>query len=71
MAKKEVLFSTCDRCGIETQTDMDKKPGRPDKFALPPTWLHVEANTRSSTVFEIDLCEECKQPVIEAAGRAG
>lgn len=35
---------------------------------LPQGWLHISANTATSLVFEMDLCTECKQIVIEAAG---
>lgn len=68
MATKEVLFSTCDRCYKEVETDLEK-PAKRAEFVLPVGWLHVAANTRQTTVFEMDLCEECKQIVIDAAGR--
>lgn len=69
MAQKEVVFTTCDRCFKEEQMDLEK-PQRADKFLLPAGWLHISGNTRQTTVFEMDLCDECKQIVIEAAGRA-
>lgn len=71
MATKEVLFSTCDRCYAEAQTDIEKSPAREPKFMLPEGWLHVSGNTRKTTIFEMDLCEDCKQFVIAAVGRAG
>lgn len=70
MAQKEVIFSTCDKCYKEEQTDMQKGPARNEKFQLPDGWLHISANTKRSTVFEMDLCGECKLEVIAAAGRA-
>lgn len=70
MAKKEVLFSTCDRCFKEAQTDIDKAPARAEKFQLPERWLHISANTRNTTAFEMDLCDDCKGIVIAAAGLA-
>lgn len=69
MATKEVVISTCDRCFTEAQTDMDKSPARNEKFQLPDGWLHISANTRRTTVFEMDLCGDCKGIVIAAAGR--
>jgi hypothetical protein len=70
MAQKEVVFTTCDRCYKEEQTDLQKVPARNEKFQLPAGWLHISGNTRSTTVFEMDLCGDCKGLVIEAAGRA-
>ena len=69
MATKEVVFTTCDKCYKEVQNDMEK-PTRVDKYLLPVGWLHISGNTRQTTVFEMDLCEDCKQSVFEAAGRA-
>lgn len=70
MARKEVLFSTCDKCYKEVETDVQINPRRDQKYQLPVGWLHIEANTRQTTILEMDLCDDCKQPVIEAAGRA-
>lgn len=70
MATKEVLFSTCDRCFKEAQTDIEKSPARNEKFLLPEGWLHISGNSRRATVFEMDLCDDCKGYVIAAAGRA-
>lgn len=71
MARKEVIFSTCDKCYKEEQTDMQKNPARNEQFQLPEGWLHINGNTRKTTVFEIDLCGDCKAGVIAAAGLAG
>lgn len=70
MATKEVLFSTCDRCYKEVQTDIERNPQRGQPFQIPPGWIHISANSRTANVFEMDLCEDCKGIVIEAAGRA-
>jgi len=73
MARKEVLFSTCDRCFKEVETDMEPLVAarRDEKFILPDGWIHVSGNTRKTTIFEMDLCDDCKGIVIAAAGRAG
>lgn len=71
MAKRQVVVSTCDRCGREETTDFNKAPvSRAEEFLLPEHWLHVAGNTRKTTVFSMDLCGECKMTVLEAAGAA-
>lgn len=73
MATKQVVSSECDRCHTEIVEDLDTlhKRNRPsDPFVLPKGWLHVEGNTATSTIFEMDLCEVCKVAVLEAAGAA-
>lgn len=69
MATQEILLSTCDRCTTEVRSPLDRKRKRTE-MVLPPGWLHVAGNTATALVFEMDLCEECKQIVIEAAGKA-
>lgn len=69
MASKEVVFTTCDRCYTEVQTDVDLAK-RAQPYQIPVDWLHIHANSRTATVFEMDLCPDCKGIVIEAAGRA-
>lgn len=68
MSKMQVLESTCDRCTKEQRVPY------PDKtraaVVLPPGWLHVSGDTQKSTVFSLDLCEECKLAVLAAAGVA-
>lgn len=44
--------------------------GRKPKFLLPPGWMNVAGNTATHTVFEMDLCEDCKGIVLNAAGSA-
>jgi hypothetical protein len=69
MASKEVVFTTCDRCYTEVQTDIDLSK-RAQPYQIPVGWLHIHANSRTASVFEMDLCPDCKGIVIEAAGRA-
>lgn len=70
MSKKEVLLSVCDKCHVEVQTPLEKGRMGRKHYVLPPGWLNVSANTATHTVFEMDLCEECKVPVLAAAGSA-
>jgi hypothetical protein len=71
--KREVLISECDRCHLSVQAPLAERRGRwrgredLDKV-LPPGWLHVQADTATHTVFEVDLCEDCKVAVLDAAG---
>lgn len=69
MAKRQVIQTECDRCHHENVTPLEKvKYARRDALDLPKGWLHVSGQTATSTVFEIDLCPECKGSVLEAAG---
>jgi hypothetical protein len=73
MATKQVVSSECDRCHTEVTEDLDArtKRNRPsDPFILPKGWLHVSGNTSTTTVFELDLCSDCKLSVLKAAGAA-
>lgn len=71
MATREVLLSVCDRCHTEAETPLpEKRRGRLPKYLLPPGWMNVAGNTTTHTVFEMDLCEECKGIVLNAAGSA-
>jgi hypothetical protein len=67
MSSQAILLSTCDRCTQEARTPLVKKSRRV-KYDLPQGWLHVSGNTATATVFEMDLCEECKKAVLEASG---
>lgn len=69
MASQEILLSTCDRCTTEVRTPLDRKRKKTE-LVLPTGWLHVSGNTSTSLVFAMDLCEECKQIVLEMAGKA-
>jgi hypothetical protein len=68
MATREVVVSVCDRCTTEVSTPLTRK--KKHDLVLPQGWLHVAGNTANALVFELDLCTECKQIVIEAAGKA-
>jgi hypothetical protein len=68
VSKQSVVESTCDRChtSVEEPLTSGIKHG---KYILPKGWLHVQGDTNSHTVFEVDLCEVCKLTVMEAAGK--
>jgi hypothetical protein len=69
MASKEVLFSTCDRCFKEAQTDIPQGPRKDTETLLPDNWIHISGRSKRTSVFEMDLCDDCKGIVIAAAGR--
>jgi hypothetical protein len=70
--KKEVLISECDRCHFTVQTPLSERRGRwrnrEVEKVLPPGWLHVQGDTATHTVFEVDVCEDCKGVILDAAG---
>lgn len=70
MAKREVVITTCDRCGKEEQSDPPKPgtKGHLDEFFLPEGWLHIRGNDRRKLLFEMQLCPGCTEPVLAAAG---
>jgi hypothetical protein len=70
MAKQEVIVSTCDRCHVEDTVPLMRAKYQRSTLDLPIGWLHVSAVTATTTVFEMDLCKDCKGIVMEAAGRA-
>lgn len=70
MSKQTVVVSSCDRCHKEVTMALSKVSQRGHDYDLPDKWLHVSGNTKSSLVFEMHLCEDCKQIVLEAAGAA-
>jgi hypothetical protein len=62
-------MSICDKCHTEQQMKFDKQPkSRRDRFLLPDGWVHVQGNSRNTTVFEMDLCKDCARIVKELAG---
>jgi hypothetical protein len=68
MAKQQVVESICDRC--HTHDEQPLSTGiKYGKYVLPAGWLHVQAFTNNHSVFEIDLCTECKGTVLDAAGQ--
>ena len=76
MATKEVLLSTCDRCGNEDTTEVERVIGKKgkNKILLPAGWLHIQAKSAfASDVLELDLCGKCSTelvnwtaPIVEA-----
>jgi hypothetical protein len=68
MARQSVVESTCDRCHTVHEEPLSTgiKNG---KYTLPNGWLHVQGFTNNHTVFEVDLCTECKGTVLSAAGQ--
>jgi len=69
MAKQHVLESSCDRCHKEVVTPFVRNPLRA-QYDIPDGWIHIQANSKNTQEFAMDLCDECKSIVIEAAGRA-
>jgi len=69
MARRQVVHSTCDRCHKEVTTPFVQNR-RGEEFEVPDGWIHIAANGKSTTLFEMDLCDDCKGIVIEAAGMA-
>jgi hypothetical protein len=68
LASVSVVESICDRC--HTHDEQDLAVGiKNGKYVLPKNWLHIEAIQNNHTLFELDLCEECKGTVLEAAGQ--
>jgi len=70
MAKQQVIQSICDRCHTEDIVPLMRKKYERSTLDLPIGWLHVSGVTATSTVFEMDLCRDCKGIVMEAAGKA-
>ena len=69
--KMQVIESVCDRCTKEVVNPLDERAySRRDELALPAGWLHVSGSTATALVFEMDLCDQCKSIVLEAAGKA-
>ena len=68
MARHQVVQSECDSCHTVEQSPLSSGI-RNGKYILPKGWMHVEGNTNTNTVFEVDLCVDCKQTVMEAAGK--
>jgi len=67
MARKTVVESQCDKCHKETITPLKAERVR-GLYDLPEGWVHVQANSRTAQIFALDLCDECKTVVEEAAG---
>jgi hypothetical protein len=68
MARQKIVESECDRCHTSETAPLSTgiKNGN---YVLPKGWLHVHGFTNNHSVFELDLCTECKVVVLEAAGK--
>lgn len=66
--RQEVLESECDRCHTTIESPLPKFGVR-GQFDIPRGWLHIQANSKTVMEFSMDLCDECKRIVLEAAGR--
>ena len=70
MATRHMLQSTCDSCHAQAEMPFEKQPrNRRDLFLLPDGWIHIQGNSRTTLVFEMDLCDRCAKTVREMAGR--
>lgn len=70
MATRHVLQSTCDSCHVHAEIPFEKHPrNRKDTFLLPEGWMHIQGNSRTALVFEMDLCQDCSGQVRNMAGR--
>lgn len=69
MANLKVVTNTCDRCHREVNIPLAKNysPDR-NRLILPDGWLHVSGMTNIAVEFTMDLCGECKDSVLAAAG---
>lgn len=65
--RQQVIRYECDSCHktVDVRLDSIIKPGR-----VPEDWLHVDGFTNTQTVFKLDLCEECKQPIAQLTENA-
>lgn len=66
--RQQVVDSECDSCHRTEQHPLDSSTRR-GKYVLPNGWMHVEGFTSNRSVFEVDLCPECKLSVMESVGR--
>ena len=66
--RQQVVDSECDSCHREERQSLATGMSR-GKYVLPKGWMHVAGFTSGHTVFELDLCTECKQAVMESVGK--
>lgn len=66
--RQQVVDSECDSCHRTEQHPLDPRAKR-GRYVLPKGWMHVEGFTDSHSVFEVDLCTECKRTVMESVGK--
>lgn len=55
MAKKSVVVTTCDQCGVEETIDMPVKETRA-QLLLPKGWIHVQGDSATKSLFALDFC---------------
>lgn len=68
MARVSMVESICDRC--HTHDEQPLSTGiRNGEYILPKGWMHVAGTVSGRVIFEVDLCEECKGTVMDAAGK--
>lgn len=60
--RQHVIKYECDNCHkvVEAPQATAIPRGR-----MPEDWLHVDGFSNSHSVFKLDLCEECKKPIME------
>lgn len=66
--RQQVVDSECDSCHRAEQHPLDTSKKR-GGYTLPKGWMHVEGFTDRHSVFEVDLCTECKRTVLESVGK--
>lgn len=66
--RQQVVDSECDSCH-RTEREALASGIKNGNYVLPKGWMHVEGFTGKHSVFEIDLCTECKQAVMESVGK--
>lgn len=67
MATREIVESTCDKCGVSARMDMPDD--RKEAIVLPPKWMHVSGVTANTAIINLDLCQDCTIIILKAAGR--
>lgn len=60
--RQHVIRYKCDSCHkvVEEPQNTGIPHGR-----MPKDWLRVDGFSNSHSVFKLDLCEKCKQPIME------
>jgi hypothetical protein len=66
--RQQVVDSECDSCHRTDQQPLATGMRR-GHYVLPKGWMHVQGVTSNHTVFEVDLCTECKMAVMESVGK--
>lgn len=66
--RQQVVDSECDSCHRTEQQPLATGMRR-GNYVLPNGWMHVQGFTSGHTVFEVDLCIECKRKVMESVGK--